>query len=183
MKSCFACSLLLLFAVSAIAQDQDVPKGEVLIAPSYSRQGSVNLWGWHAALNANWNWWAGLNIDVSGHYFSRDSFFFGQPATTNSQVYSLRAGPQFTFIRSRCCTAFMHGLIGGTWFLSATHLGLQTTPFRDSGFSAAVGPGLDVNINENLAWRVLQADYSFFRVLGEPSHGFRISTGLVLKLN
>jgi hypothetical protein len=177
--------MLLVLAVPAVAQDQDqeqeVPKAELLIAPSFSRQGSVNLWGWHTELNGNWNSWAGISVDFSGHYFSQDSLLFGQSLTTNNQVYSLRGGPQFTFIRNKCCTAFVHGLVGGTWVLSATHSGLQTTHFRDAGFSTAVGPGLDVNINENLAWRVFQAEYSFFRVLGQPSNGFRISTGLVLK--
>ena len=172
--------LLLLFAVHACAQEQDVPRGELLIGASYSRQNSANLEGWHTALNANWNWWAGLDIDLSGHYFSENSFSL---ATTNNQVYSLRGGPQFTFIRNRCCTAFVHGLIGGTWILSNTHSGFETSSSRESGFSAAVGPGVDININDNLAWRVVQVDYSFFRILGEPSNGVRISTGLVLKFD
>jgi hypothetical protein len=185
MKLGLVCLLLLstISTIPVLAQDQDVPSAEVLLAPSYSRQGSVNLWGWHAALNANWNWWAALNIDLSGHYFSEGGLIAGVQTITNSQVYSLRAGPQFTFIRSKCCTAFMHGLLGGTWVLSARHAGLETATFRESGFSAAVGPGLDININDNLAWRLFQADYSFFRVLGEPSHGFRISTGIVLKFD
>ena len=185
MKFGICCLLLLVAAAPALAQDQDedVPKGEVLLAPSFARQGSTSMWGWHSAFNANFNWWAGLNIDFSGHYFSQDGLVGGAATATNIQVYSLRGGPQFSFIRSKCCTAFVHGLIGGTWILSATHLGLDTVPFRDSGFSTAMGPGLDVNINENLAWRVFQADYSFFRILGQPSNGFRLTTGLVLKIN
>ena len=184
MKFGMTCLLLLALAVPAFSQDeQDVPKGEVLIAPSFARQGPNSMWGWHSALNANWNWWAGLNIDFSGHYFSRDGLVGGQTTTTNTQVYSLRGGPQFTFIRNKCCTAFVHGLIGGTWILSSTHLGLETISFRDAGFSTALGPGLDVNINEDIAWRVIQADYSFFRIFGQPSYGFRLTTGLVLKIN
>ena len=187
MRLGLICLLLLstitISTIPAIAQDQDVPSSEVLLSPSYSRQGSVNLWGWHAAFNGNWNWWAGLNIDLSGHYFSEGGFFAGVQTITNTQVYSLRAGPQFTFIRNKCCTAFMHGLLGGTWVLSTGHAGLASTTFRASGFSAALGPGLDININDNLAWRLFQVDYSFFRVLGEPSEGFRISTGIVLKFD
>jgi len=144
--------LIALFAVPALAQEQDVPIAEVLLGPSYLHQGSLDVAGWHAALNANWN-------------------------------YSLRAGPQFTFIRNRCCTAFTHGLLGGTWVSSAGHAGLVTATIRESGFSAAVGPGLDLNINDNLAWRLFQADYSFFRIFGQASHGFRISTGIVLKFD
>jgi len=38
----------------AFAQDeQDVPQGELLLAPSFARQGATSMAGWHSALNAN----------------------------------------------------------------------------------------------------------------------------------
>jgi len=111
------------------------------------------------------NWWAGLNIDLSGHYFfarwscRRTDNDHEHPGVFAARRPSIHIYPKQVLHRVRA------------WVdrrnldpqLDAS--GFDTTSFRDAGFSTALGPGLDVNINEDLAWRVIQADFSFFRIL------------------
>ena len=52
----------------------------------------------------------------------------------------------------------------------------------DSGFALVVGGGVDVKIAKALAARLIQADYVYVRNNGFNEHGFRLSTGLVVRI-
>jgi hypothetical protein len=63
---------------------------------------------------------------------------------------------------------------------------LYTRHWETTGFSIAVGGGLDVALNRALAVRIANVDYTR-SWLGDLNgrnfdHGFRVSTGLVLRL-
>jgi hypothetical protein len=177
-----ACGLILLYGSAVFAQTPT----EIFVGPSYLRQGSVNLYGWHASAVGNVNSWAGFKFDLSGHYSSPDVsvLTLGVPTTgyVNVSLYSARAGPQFT-LRTNRMSLFAHGLLGATFVRSAGYIGEQKQTKRLDGFSLASGVGLDININDRTAWRLIEADYSFFRVYGAPSHGVRLSMGIVVRLD
>jgi len=115
--------------------------------------------GWNAAINGNVSRWLGITGDFSGTY------------KNGGHLYSFMAGPTFS-ARTKRVTPFAHLLLGG-----ATACGSC-----DSAFTTALGGGSDVNANDHLAFRLVQADWLLFRAGGvtDKTNG-RVSAGVVLR--
>jgi hypothetical protein len=124
-------------------------------------QPNTNSSGWNASVTANANNWLGFKFDLSGAYKSGVSM----------QTYMI--GPVVSIRKARSFTPFAHFLAGGTTFWG----GGSTT-----GFSLALGGGLDVKVNDHFAVRLLQADWFAFR-LGPAwvKENARVSTGVVIR--
>lgn len=179
-------SLSLVLAFTSICSGQP-PRGDVFAGYSFTRQGNSNFHGWNAAVVGNYNDWFGIAVDMSGHYVSQDGVIQAIPVTTDRHLYALRAGPRFKFPAFRKLTPFAQALLGGGYTratsISRVMPGTQVSETKSRGFAAAIGFGFDYDLNDVVAFRILQADYSALRVPGDVWSGVRLSTGIVFKLD
>jgi hypothetical protein len=180
-------SLMLLIPLAAMAQDE-YPRAEVFGGYSYFRANpdGMGLNGWDGSVTGNITKWFGVEGDVSGHYGSPKVFGFDVPFVDVSS-YTFMAGPKLTY-RSDKVAPFAHFLIGGAQARTKV-LGISVS---DSALAAAIGGGIDINLNKSIAIRAIQADYVMTRFHPGPElafsgfdqrqNNFRISAGIVIKL-
>jgi opacity protein-like surface antigen len=144
---------------------------------SYSRQGSVDLYGGDLSFTAYPSQKIGIVADVAIHSGTVNSL------DLTSTTY--RFGPKFVFKHGSRVRSFGEVLVGGTHLngsASITAGGTTTTQSESiSGFAMAVGGGLDVGIRPWIAIRVAQVDYSYLHISGGSSNGVRIGGGLVFR--
>lgn len=93
---------------------------------------------------------------------------FGTYFKNNDQIYNFMAGPRFSYRTSSRVTPFAQVLAG------------VVAP--EPAFTMAIGGGIDIKLNEHIAFRAVQAEYLFLRG-GEnaTNHNARISTGIVFR--
>jgi hypothetical protein len=164
--------LSVLFIAGITAQAQDYPTTEIFGGYSYLNtnptgdRDSFHGWGASFAGNLSERW--GFVADFSGAYKTFESPL----GDINANVYHFLFGPQVT-ARSKRASAFAHFLLGG----SRGKFG----GFTDTGFAMGFGGGADVNLGQNFALRVIQADYIPHRIGGQWNHDGRVQAGIVLK--
>lgn len=168
-------AVLLLGLVTLGAAGQ-TPQAEVFGGYSYLRinpgsgfPGQNVPAGWHASVAGNFNSWFGLAGDFSGHYKS----IFG----VNVNAHTFTFGPRLTARASESVQPFVHLQVGG----ARIGAGVGGIGGSDTSFAAVFGGGVDVKVNDNIAWRVGQADYVLTRFGGDSQHNFRFSTGVVFR--
>ena len=147
------------FLLPAQAQEE-LQRVEVFAGYQFSHfDPSLNANGWNAAINGSVSRWFGVTGDFSGTY------------KNGGHLYSFMAGPTFS-ARTKRVTPFAHLLLGGA----------TTCGSCDSAFAMALGGGLDVNANDHLALRLVQADWLLFRAGGiTDKKNARASAGLVFR--
>ena len=147
---------------SARATAQDFPGLEVFGGYQYTHlQTSINASGWNASATGNLNHWLGGTADFSGAYKSGLHF------------HTYMFGPVFALRKSEAITPFAHVLVGAA---KASNFGSTT------GFSMAVGGGLDVKLGNHFALRLVQGDWLPFRSGPDwVKKNVRVSTGIVLR--
>ena len=143
----------------------------------YSRQGSVNLYGGDLSFTTKINQRVGVTADVAVHQTVDNP---------NVTVTAYRFGPQFYGPHGGRISTFGELLAGGTRITASStnfsSFGVSNkTSVSLNGFAAAAGGGVDLRIKPWLGWRIVQADYSFLRFVGENSNGARLGTGLVFR--
>jgi len=164
-KLTFIASLVLLFSVSARAQDQV----QVFGGYSYMHVGddpSLNTNGWEIAGEYKFADWLGGVADVDGHYGTSEGF--------DRSTHSILFGPQISFPAR--VSPFVHLLIGG----AHTNWGGDTS----DSFAMALGAGIDSSIFASapgIDWRIIQFDYIPTYFFGHTQNNVRISTGIVLR--
>jgi hypothetical protein len=161
--------LVLCMAASTFAQSHDNPSVEIFGGPSILRNGatapSFSLYGgWQAQASFNFKSYLGITADFGGQYRSISG--------TRIQQYEYLFGPR-VMLRGPRATLFAHGLVGGNTFHAA---GAST-----HGFAAGVGGGLDYNVGNHFAIRVIQADYLRTRLSNTWFHDARLGMGIVFK--
>ena len=124
-----------------------------------------NASGWEASLAGNYNRWLGLTADFSGHYDS----FGGVDVSDHNFLF----GPTVS-LRNPRFTPFGHALFGDSH--------ISAGGVSDNSFGMALGGGLDWNLTQRFAVRVIQADYLFTHFGGDTQNNIRFSFGLVLRL-
>jgi hypothetical protein len=169
----FLIAIIAVLALSFTAMAQDTPKAEVFGGYQYLRfnPGSgldgANTNGWEAAVNGNFNRWFGVKADFSGAY---------NGDLLDGSVHTFTFGPEFSH-RMDKGKVFFHTLFGGARISGGGS--------SDSAFAMRFGGGGDWNINNRLAWRVVQADYlptHFDFGTGDNwQHHFAVSTGVVFR--
>jgi len=186
-------AVLFMFATLAAAQDQPAPKWELYGGYSFFHAGGyvsgqlpgalfpissrmeVNPRGVGLSATYNFNNWLGLTLDTSTHWGSGESTLFKR--IDDAALSTLSIGPKITF-RSHRFSPFLEGLVGD-------HR-LMPDAFHDiDKLGALLGGGLDVNLSEHVAVRLIRADfvYSNYRY-GPPSvsstevRGLRLQAGL-----
>ncbi len=97
---------------------------------------------------------------------------------------SLMAGPRFSYRGNERVTPFAHALIGLDHIrLSGEAEGegelMRTT---NNGLGFALGGGLDVNLSESVAIRLIQADYYLTRHEGDSMNNMNLAFGVVFRI-
>ena len=132
----------------------------------------IYLNGWDLSVTENLNPWFGGTLDISGH--SKTPVVSG--TTNREQMVSILYGPRFSY-RTRKVVPFAHLLMG------AAHSAVTVTPVgphaSETSFAAAIGGGVDLNLQNKAAVRLLQADYFRTDVLGTRPHSYRASAGVL----
>ena len=165
-------SIAIVFVLSHAAKAQDVPKAEVLGAYSWA---GGNFHGWNTSVAGNITKRFGIVADFSGHYGSdRDG-----PLLIHQDAHSFLFGPRFSFRGTRL-TPFVYGLVGATRFHESAIISGQKLSHSDTGFSSALGGGLDVKVNDRVAIRAFQLDYFRPNFFGEAHNRGRLAVGVVL---
>ncbi len=132
-------------------------------------QNNVSLRGWNVSVAENVNHWFGGAIDASGVYAS--------PLGVREFQHSIVGGPVFSYRKISGLTPFAHAMIGGIRS-SRGYLGSSEAATR---FTAVFGGGLDLNIRNHVAIRVVQADYQVTPYFNQRQDNYRISVGVVLR--
>jgi hypothetical protein len=172
-------TLILAFLLCSAAASAQVPKGNVFFGYSYvsadfQSGDRANLNGWNGSLEGKFLPWVGIVADLSGHYGSREITVcppLCTPVSADARMYNFLFGPRVSVSVGKV-RPFAEALFG------AGHI--STDGFgSDTGFSTAVGGGLDYHLVPLVSWRV-QGDFLNTRFFGDSQNNFRLSTGIVL---
>jgi opacity protein-like surface antigen len=167
------CSMSLVFLALVTTTAQDVPKAEVFGGYSWS---GGNFHGWDASVTGNINKRLGIVADFSGHYGSELGL-----VRVDQHAHSFLFGPRLSF-RGKRLTPFVYGLFGATRFAESAVISGQHLSAVSTGFSLAIGGGLDVKVNDRIAIRAFQLDYFRPIINDEPNNRGRLAFGVVLRL-
>lgn len=168
------CAMCLVFVALLPVVAQEVPKVEVFGGYSWS---GGNFHGWNASATGNITRRFGIVADFSGFYGS-DA---GGPILVKQTGHSFMAGPRLAF-RGKRFTPFVYAVFGATRFDESAVVAGQRLSDSSTGFSSAVGAGLDVKVNDRIAIRAFQIDYFRPVIFGEASNRGRLAFGVVLNL-
>ena len=166
---------LLLLSSSALGQDGDYPKVEVFGGFSWIEIDGVGgederFNGWQASISGNFHENIGIVVDAGGRYRSFVDF--------TTQSYEFLVGPRFT-MRIEDGSLFVHALAG---LNHARISGLGDT-LSDTAFAMGFGGGIDINVGDWGAIRMMQVDYIGTRISGldEWDWNYRVGIGFVFK--
>jgi len=163
--------ILLLLSSSALGQDGDYPKVEAFGGFSWIELDGLGgegerFYGWQASISGNFHENIGIVFDAGGRYKS------------GIQSYEFLVGPRFT-MRIEDGAVFVHALAG---LNHARISGLGDT-LSDTAFAMGFGGGVDINIGDWGALRMMQVDYIGTRISGldEWDWNYRVGIGFVFK--
>ena len=168
------CSISLVVLAVSPAMSQETPKAEVF--GGYSWAGG-NFHGWNASVTGNITKRFGVVADFSGHYGNE----VDGPLLIHEDAHSFLFGPRFSF-RGKRLTPFVYALFGATRFHESANIFSQHLSDSDTGFSSALGGGLDIRVNNRVAIRAFQLDYFRPNFFGEAHNRGRLAVGVVLRL-
>lgn len=101
---------------------------------------------------------------------------------------SLMAGPRFTYRQNERVTPFAHALVGldhirlsGEADVDGESVDLDMSE-TNNGLGFALGGGIDVNLSESVAIRLIQADYYLTRHEGEGMNNVNLAFGVVFRI-
>lgn len=143
---------------------------------------TFNTHGFTAALAGNVNRWFSLVGDF-GAYRIKDL-----PPGVSASAYTFLFGPQFSRRRERF-TPFLHALFGAARLADVQVSAIPTgsaffnRAFSQNAFAAALGGGIDTNINKHVGIRIFQLEYLMTKFTDggdNRQNSVRISGGLVL---
>lgn len=178
VKYCVALLVMIAFAVPAFAQDY--PQLELsfgygnLSLPNNFEAGLGIGTGGHSgfATHQTFNLASWLGVEnYFGYYSLGESSQIGK-----SELISNVFGGKFSLRRSDRILPYATAGIGGAW-LRFPQAGIGT----DSTFSTKLGGGVDITINDSLAWKVDVSRMSF-HFFDEWNSGLNFSTGIVLRI-
>ncbi len=135
-----------------------------------------NLNGWNGAVSGYFNRHVGLTADFSGSY-GTPSF---QGVGVSTHLYTYMFGP---VVRARAgkLEPFAHALFGGAHISGSVSGGGVSVSTSDSGFSWALGGGVDYKVLPHIAIRVGQFDFLQTHISGDSQNNFRYSGGVVIR--
>ncbi len=153
--------LVLFFCLSAFAQE--TPSGELSVDYSYLRftgdGAGANFHGASASIAGNVNSWLGVVADFGG---------YGLTGGGSETLITYLFGPLLSYRKQEKVTPFVQALFGGA-----------TVSGGASAFAMTVGGGVDVKVREQVAIRVVQAEYLLTRFGSSTQNHARVSAGIV----
>ena len=170
-KSTIAAGFLLAFAfvigTSTVAAQDDINTGEAFIGFMHKRSDGDGFNGINGSATYNFHKYVGAKFDVSWSK-GPDSILFGRPTDT-----TYMGGVQFKDNSKEGSTVkpFAHVLLGGNR--------QSISSFSETGFTMAVGGGIDVKVSDRMSIRLIQADYQPVWVDGSSTNQTRFSFGVV----
>jgi opacity protein-like surface antigen len=184
-----ATGLFLLVPLTLLGQSRDpypAPKAEFYGGFSYIHLEQTDLTGWNISLAGNVNNNVGIVGEASGHYNRESSSTAAGTTDSKLNFHTFMAGPRITERRYKWISPFVHGLFGFTRVnaeLSQTEEGAPTVSSQNdvSGFTMALGGGLDITTDDRFFIRLIQADYFLIRADRVKHEGARVSAGLVVR--
>lgn len=160
----------------------EAPKYEFFGGYSYQRiEGDNFPAGWNASFAGYFTDTIGIVADFSGHYKSWDVTDGGETSNLDIRSHYFLAGPQFAFHQDRPVTPFVRAMAGFS-YVSMKMEGPVNVSDSSTDFAFGLGGGIDVDVSDAVAVRVIQADY--IRLTGDGHAGgnvLRLSFGLVFK--
>lgn len=169
-KVLIAFVILLLSAITTVAQSE--PRAEVFAGYSFLSADAQDFIGQRKGFH-------GVGFSVAGDFgphfglvgdFSYNhANYFGTGVNAATYVF----GPRVS-LRGKSATGFAHVLFGGTW--------LRVPGASDTGFTMAIGGGVDLNAGRHFAVRLAQVDYLPSHLGGRRSHSVRYEGGIVFKI-
>jgi len=183
-KAVLRAGLWLLLPVSLLAQTSGTPKGEMYTGYSFVRIEGSNLHGWNLAPVGNVNKHLGIVGDVAGHYNSESATVGTAETSSNLTLHSAMAGLRVSDRSLGGLMPFAHALFGFTRVNAEVTVNQPGVPVSTdsndvTGFSSALGGGLDLGMSPSMALRLFQVDYLLIRSDGFKHEGVRASVGLV----
>ncbi len=136
----------------------------------------VKLNGFSGQVAVNPTRWVGFVADGSAIY--------GTPVGTHSRIYTYLLGPRISYRKHERWTPFVHALFGQSRLTVEVPdpSGLAIL-FSQTGFSLAVGGGLDAKLSDHVAIRVLQAEWFRTKLIPPATeNNLRLSFGVVIRL-
>ena len=151
---------------------------------------STGLNGFEGSLSGFVNDWLGMTGDVS---YYRGPTALNPPlagtANVDLELWTYLFGPQIRVAREKRFSGMVRALFG----VSSGDADPDTFQLEDGSslrlaikedkFAMSIGGGLDLNINEQLAWRVIQPEYFMTSFAGGRQGNFRLSTGLIYRFS
>jgi hypothetical protein len=135
--------------------------------------------GWQGSFALNWNSTLGLLADFGGQYKGRDIGISGVSLT--SYAYQFLFGPRLN-ARGEKYTLFGHALFGGSRRGATISSGGSSSSAGSTGLAFGIGGGLDINMGEDFALRIIQMDWIPARFEGAWDYrDARFAIGFVLK--
>jgi len=110
------------------------------------------------------------------------------PFTIGVKNVSALVGPRFSYrsLLNERATVFAHALAGLDYWRLNIDYTLAGTKWSDTankfGPGIAIGGGFDVNVNEKIAVRVIQADYYMNRQMEQWMNNVNLSFGIVFRV-
>lgn len=160
-----------LFAASAMAAESgNYPKAEFFGGYQYSHlDGGFNASGFSFAGTGNFNENFGITADFGSSFTSQSGVSYHN--------YTYTFGPQLSLRANKGYTPFVHALIGGD-HATASFAGVTGS---GNGMALLAGGGVDININQYMAFRG-SADWMMLHSNGTTSSkNFRMPIGIVFK--
>lgn len=152
---------------SNVSAQDDFKTAEGYVGFLHKRSSSEGFNGINAAGVYNFHKYMGAKFDF-GWSKGPEQFLFGRPTDT-----TYMGGIQFKDNSTEGSTVkpFAHVLVGGNTQKFAA--------FSETGFTMAVGGGIDIKVNDNISIRAIQADYQPVWVNSERINQTRFSVGVV----
>jgi len=175
-----AAAMFFALGLTAKAQTRTYPVVEVFGGYSLSHQhDEANLNGWHgqAAFNLSENF--GIVADVSGHYMGDEDGVVGIEGLSDTRLLSYSVGPRAYNREFDPVSMFVHALFGQSRLVGQADIGSSMTErqlYRP--FTMTLGGGVDYELREGIALRIVEIDYRLLRIDSSNSSGVRVSTGV-----
>jgi Outer membrane protein beta-barrel domain len=176
--------LVLMFCLGLVSvplMAQDRTRAEVFGGYQFSRIGGTdgeNLNGWNASVAGYFTKSIGVAGDFSGSYKSISV----DGANLDAKIYTYTFGPVVALNPDGKVNPFVHALFGGARLSGSASFDGASGSGSMNGFTMMFGGGVDAKLTQHLAFRVVQADWAYYRFSGHSeSKNARISTGIVFR--
>jgi opacity protein-like surface antigen len=178
-KLLLAVPLMLLFPFVLSAQEHSI--AEVYGGYQLIHDSDLNLNGFIAAVEGN----VTPSLGIVGEFGFGTKSISELGIDVSTKAYTFMGGPRLSY-RADKFRAFGHVLVGGNRLSVSTDMMDMSVGASTTGFSMALGGGIDVVLNSGISIRPVQLDWlhTRFSVMGESAweNQLRYSAGIIFKL-